>query len=202
MPQREKKKEGIDDKKTALPGTGGKKVMVRLGAATAMALTGLAAYHAMQAVAATATLPIMARLVRAIELTVNTTLNFGTLAMTVDRAGNATIDPELNRLFIDNNSSLSLAGGDPEAGRLMVRGADFPVAISIEDTLVKLTNGEDTVTITNFNIVTAKGGVKMTFTPTDASYSFTVPVGATINTRTGQISGTYVGATRIFASYQ
>jgi len=36
-------------------------------------LSGLAPYQAMHAVAATATLPIIARLVRAIELTVNTT---------------------------------------------------------------------------------------------------------------------------------
>lgn len=172
---------------------------VRLGVATLAALSGAAAW---QAVAATATLPIIARLVRAIDLTVNTTMDFGTLAMTAQRAGAATLDPEINRLNVDGSSSLSLAGGTPNAGRLMIRGAEFPVAISIEDATVKLTNGTATVEVGDFNLVTADGGMKMTFTPTAKSYGFTIPVGATIKTRPGQISGTYVGTTRIFASYQ
>jgi len=175
---------------------------VRLSTATVVALSGLASYHGIQAIAATATLPIIARLVRAIEVTVNTTLDFGTLAMTVDRAGAATLDPELNRMFIDNDSSLSLAGGKPTAGRLRIKGAEFPVAVSIEDATVKLTNGTESVLITNFNLVSADGGIKMTFTPTKNTYAFTIPIGATIRTRTGQLSGTYVGTTRIFASYQ
>ncbi len=176
---------------------------VRIGATTAVVLSGFAAYQAFQAVAATATLPILANLVRAIELTINTTLDFGTLAMTVDRAGRATLGPGVNRLFIDDNSSLSLAGGKPTAGRLFLKGAEFPVAISLDDTIVKLTNGTGTVQVGDFNLITAQGGTKVTFTPTNLdTYSFSIPIGATIKTRTGQISGTYVGATRIFASYQ
>ena len=50
--------------------------------------------------------------------------------------------------------------------------------------------------------MTAKGGTKMTFTPTENSYNFTIPIGATLHTKTGQISGTYVGSAKIFASYQ
>jgi len=180
----------------------GKKPKVRLSAATVAALSGLAVYQGLNAVAATANLQIIAKLVRAIELTVNTTLDFGTLAMTVDQAGKATLDPELNRLFIGSDGGLSLAGGKPVAGRLKVKGADFPVTVSIEDTQVKLTNGTDTVTVGDFNLATAQGGVKMNFTPEENTYSFTVPIGATLKTRPGQISGTYVGATRIFASYQ
>lgn len=180
----------------------GKSAKVRLSAATMTALSGLAAYQAIHAIAATATLPIIARLVRAIELTINTTLDFGTLAMTVDQAGQATVDPELNRLIIDGRGGLTLAGGKPAAGRLTVKGAEFAVAISVEDATVKLTNGSDTVVIGSFNLATANGGTKMTFTPTDNTYEFTVPIGATLKTRTGQISGTYVGTTRIFASYQ
>lgn len=175
---------------------------VRLSTATLVALSGLASYHGIQAIAATATLPIIARLVRAIEVTVNTTLDFGTLAMTVEQGGHATIDPGVNRMFIDGNSSLTLAGGKPTAGRLQIKGAEFPVAVSIEDATVKLTNGTDSVLVSNFNLVTAAGGTKMTFTPTKNTYAFTIPIGATIRTRTGQVSGTYVGTTRIFASYQ
>ncbi|MCB9990741.1 MAG: DUF4402 domain-containing protein [Rhodospirillales bacterium] len=176
------------------------KVMLR--AATLMALGGVVSYEGIQAVAATATLPVIARLVRAIELTVNTTLDFGTLAMTMDRAGKATIDPGVNRLFIDDNSSLSLAGGKPAAGRMFIRGSEYPVAISLDSPTVKLTNGTDSVLVTNFNLLTANGGTKMTFTPTENTYSLSIPVGATLRTRTGQVSGTYVGTARIFASYQ
>lgn len=172
---------------------------VKLGAAAAL-VSGLAAW---QAVAATADLRIIAKLIRAIDVTVNTALDFGTLAMTVDRAGHATMDPSVNRLLIGNNGSLSLAGGLPSVGRLRIKGAEFPVHISIEDASVKLTNGVNTVTVDNFNIQSAHGGAKMTFTPVDLqAYSLTVPVGATLKTQPGQASGTYTGVTRIFASYQ
>ena len=123
----------------------GKTAKVRLSAATLTVISGVAAYQAVQAVAATATLPIIARLVRAIELTVNTTLDFGTLAMTAERAGQATLDPGLDRLFIDGAGGLSLAGGKPAAGRLLIKGAEFPVAISIDEPSVKLTNGTNSV---------------------------------------------------------
>lgn len=176
---------------------------VRLSTATMVALAGVGSYGAVKAIAATAVdLPIIAKLVRAIEITVNTTLDFGTLAMTVDRAGFATIDPALNRLLIDNASSLTLAGGKPSAGRLTLRGAEFPVAVTIEDPTVKMTNGTNTVMVTGFNMMTAKGGTQMTFTPTQKTFALTIPVGATIQTKVGQLSGTYVGTTRISASYQ
>ena len=69
------------------------------------------------AAAVSSTLPIMARLIRAIEVTVNTSLDFGTMAMTMERGGFARIDPALNKLIVEGNSSLSLAGGVPQAGR-------------------------------------------------------------------------------------
>ena len=99
---------------------------MRLSAATLTVISGVAAYQAVHAVAATATLPIIAKLVRAIELTVNTTLDFGTLAMTAERAGQATLDPGLDRLFVDGGGGLSLAGGKPAAGRLLSRARNFP----------------------------------------------------------------------------
>lgn len=178
----------------------GKKV--RLGTATAVALSSLAAYQGFNAIAATATLPMVARLVRAIEITVNTTLNFGTLAMTVDRDGQARIDPAANQLFIDGSSSLSLAGGEPRAGRIQVKGSNFPVAVSLADTQVRMTNGTDTVLVSNFNLVTANGGTRFTVTPSPGTFSFSVPVGATINTRSQQLTGEYVGSTQIYANYQ
>ncbi|MCB9989684.1 MAG: DUF4402 domain-containing protein [Rhodospirillales bacterium] len=171
-------------------------------AAGVVALSSLSFYHAMNAVAATATMPIVAKLIRAIEITINTTMDFGTLAMTVDRAGQATLDPETDKLYIASHSSLSLAGGQPQAGRLQIRGSELPVTISVEETAVKLTNGTATVSVTDFNLLTARGGTYVTVTPTSNNPYVTMAVGATINTRVGQLSGSYVGAARIRANYQ
>ena len=176
-----------------------KQKTVRLGAATVLAVSGVAAY---QAIAATANLRIVANLIRAIELTMQTTMDFGTLAMTLDRPGQATIDPQVNRLFIDDTGSLSLAGGEPQAGRLLLRGAELPMAVSIASSTIKLTNGTNTVVVGDFNLMSAQGGLKMTFTPTQNISAFSIPVGATITTRTGQVTGSYVGTAQIFASYQ
>ena len=63
------------------------------------------------------------------------------------------------------------------------------MALSIEDATVKLTNGTQTVVVSNFNPRDRQGGTKMTFTPTQKAID--VPIGATIKTKSGQISGTY-----------
>lgn len=177
----------------------------RAAAATLVALSPLCAYSglsALNAAAATATLPVIAKLVRAIEITVSTSLDFGTLAMTVERAGQATIDPSVDKLFIQGNSSLALAGGEPRAGRLQIRGAELPVSVSVEDSVVKLTNGTSTVSITNLNLRSLDGGRSLTVTPQGTDMVTTVAVGGTLNTQPAQLSGTYAGTTRIFANYQ
>lgn len=166
-------------------------------------LSCLGALHFFKvALAATATLPIKARLVRAIEVTVSTSLNFGTLAMTQDRGGHARMDPGANRLIVDNNSSLSLAGGVPQAGRLIIKGAAHPISISIEDSVVNLTNGVTSVSVNDFNFIREGAGNKVTVTPSVDDQVFTVAVGATLVTKPKQASGSYVGTTRIFANFQ
>lgn len=175
---------------------------MKLMGATLVSLSCFCLYMLRGVVASTATLPISVKLVRAIEVTLNTSLDFGTLAMTVDRAGKARLDTSLNRLIIDSNSSLSAAGGSPRVGSLLVKGAAFPVTISVEDTSVQLTNGVDSVTVQNFNLLTANGGAKVTFTPQLGVNTFTVPVGAALITKPGQAEGTYIGTTRVFANFQ
>jgi len=165
-------------------------------------LTMFSAIAMRYALASTATLPIIVRLVKAIEVTVATSLDFGTLAMAPELAGRAKMDPSLNRLILDDSNALSIAGGVPKVGRLIVRGSSFPVSISIEDTSVQLTNGLTNVTVNNFNFVSADGGTRITVTPQANQASFTVPVGATLITKPGQAEGTYVGTTRIFANFQ
>ena len=153
-------------------------------------------------IASTATLPIMVKLIRAIEVTIATSLDFGTLAMAPEEAGIAHMDPGLNRLVLDDRNALSLAGGVPKVGRLVIRGSAFPVSISIEDTSVRLTNGVTGVTVNNFNFISANGGSRVTVTPDINQPSFTVPVGATLVTKPGQADGSYVGTTRVFANFQ
>ena len=156
----------------------------------------------LRAAAGTLTLPILANLVNIVQVTLNTSLDFGTLAMTIERPGTATIDPFVNKLFVDGNSSLSGAGGEPRAGRIEIRGPTLPIAISVEEPSIQLTNGATFVVVNDFNFNTIQGGSRVTMTPTVSSEPFLVPIGATINTREGQLSGTYTGSTRIFANFQ
>lgn len=175
----------------------------RFALASMIPLSCLGALHFFKvALAATSTLPIKARLIRAIEVTVSTSLNFGTLAMTQDRGGQARMDPGANRLVVDNNSSLSLAGGVPQAGRLIIKGAAHPISISIEDSVVNLTNGVTSVSVNDFNFIREGAGNKVTVTPSADDQVFTVAVGATLVTKPKQASGSYVGTTRIFANFQ
>lgn len=174
----------------------------RLAKGGLVSLSMLSALSLKPVLASTATMPIIVRLVKAIEVTVATSLDFGTLAMAPEQAGRAYIDPGLNRLVLDDRNSLSVAGGVPKVGRLIVKGANFPVSISIEDTSVRLTNGITSVTVSDFNFVSANGGTRVTITPQVNQASFSVPVGATLVTKPGQAEGTYVGTTRVFANFQ
>ena len=168
--------------------------LISLSCFTLQALRGV--------IASTGTLPISVRLIRAVEITLATSLDFGTLAMTLDRAGTARMDTSLNRLIIDNNSSLALAGGTPQVGRFTISGSSFPVTISMKDTSVQLTNGVESLTVNGFNLMTENGGSQITVTPQLGQNSFTVPVGASLIAKPGQLDGTYIGTTRIFANFQ
>lgn len=154
------------------------------------------------AVAVTQTMPLLAKLVRAIEITLGASLDFGTLAMTAERGGAATIDPYANKLTVAGNSSLTAAGGEPRAGRIHIKGSTMPITVSVEKTAVQLTNGVSVVTVNDFNFQTAKGGPKVTVTPTASDELFVVYIGATINTKPGQLTGSYVGSNRVFVNFQ
>ena len=152
--------------------------------------------------AASVTLPIMVRLINAIELTIGAEMTFGTLAMTTQQGGSASLLPSNNSFIIDNNGSLALAGGSPQVGRINIKGAASPVTISLEDTSVQLTNGLASVTVQNFNILTDNAGHRIDFTPGLGQNSFTVPIGGTLVTKAQQPTGTYTGRTRIFVNFQ
>jgi hypothetical protein len=155
-----------------------------------------------KAVAATATVPIHIELVRAIEVTINTSLNFGMLALTNDRTGQATLDPLSDKLFIAGQSSIALAAGTPRAGRVQIKGAPIPVAVSFENEVVQLTNGTTSLTVSSFNFISNNVGSQVTVTPPETNSEVTLSVGATIKAKQGQLTGTYIGSNRIFANYQ
>lgn len=176
-----------------------RKSLLTTGAAVMVSLSSLALGGA---VAATATLPIMVKLMRAIEITINTSLQFGTLAITEDAPALVTLDPLSNNLRLDTQGGIALAGGVPRAGRISVRGAPLPVSVSIETDSIRLTNGTTHLTVSNFNFNTAAGGAQITITPSGPENIASLPIGATLSMREGQLVGTYIGSNRIFANYQ
>ena len=173
-----------------------------VSAAAAAAMVSLSSFAVINAVAATATLPIIARIIRAIEITVNTSLDFGTLAVTAENAGAATLDPMTGQLTIQGQGGVNLAGGVPRAGRIQLRGAPVPVQVSMETNNVQITNGTTFLTINAFNFETPNGGPQVTVTPGGPADTAIISVGATINTRPRQLTGTYVGSNTVFANYQ
>lgn len=174
----------------------------KLGTGIAAVMVSLSSFAVYKAVAETVTMPVIARLIRNIEVTLHASLDFGTLAMTADRAGVATIDPFGDKLTIDNNSSLSPAGGEPRAGRIRIKGATKPITVSVDQQTIQLTNGTTFISVNNFNFGAVDGGSRVTITPTGTGDTMIVDVGASLNTKPGQLTGTYVGANRIFANFQ
>lgn len=158
-------------------------------------------YHA---VAATATLPIIARLIRAIEVTVHTAMNFGTLAIINDdgAGGTARLDPSTGQLTVDSSGSLAFAGGEPRAGKLIIRGAPLPVHVTIAMPTMQIDNGAEFLTVQNFKLMDENGNSRATVTPAGPGNSIAVTVGATVSTRPGAAMGTYTGANTVFANYQ
>lgn len=152
--------------------------------------------------AGTALLPISAKIIRTLEVTVTASLDFGTLAITDERAGVVRVDPILDRLQVSGGSSITAAGGTPRAGRIKVRGGDKPFTVSVEQSVVALTNGSSTVAVRDFNIGTGNNGSIANITPALNERTVSIPIGATLETKVAQLEGDYVGVTRIFANYQ
>jgi hypothetical protein len=160
---------------------------------SAVTLSCLAALNLSPAMllAATAHIAIAARVVKPVEITVDSSPHFGTMA----HSGGVThVDPS-DRYNPENG--LSPAAGAPQAGRITIRGQSSPVSISIEDSAVNLSNGSEQVTVNNFNL--GQGAPRVTVTP---QATVTVPVGATLSSKPGQAEGIYRGITRVSANFQ
>ena len=179
-----------------------KKSTLKTGAAAA--LVSLSCFGMYHAVAATATIPIIAKLIRAIEITVNTALNFGTLAVLNDDEGGGTarLDPSTGQLTVDSAGGLAFAGGEPKAGKFIIRGAPLPVNVTIAMPTMQIDNGAEFLTVRNFKLMNDSGGSRATVTPAGPGNSIAVTLGATVVTRPGSATGTYTGANTVFANYQ
>ncbi len=165
-------------------------------------MVSLSAISMQHASAATVNMPVLVNLVNALDVTLNASMDFGTLAMTLDRAGTATIDPFVNKLFVSGSSGITPVGGQPSAGEVQIRGVTKPITLTVAETAVHLTNGTAFVTVNDFNFLTVAGGPQVTVTPSHAGAALLVPIGATINTKAGQLTGAYTGSNRIFANFQ
>ena len=171
-------------------------------AASLTALVTLSSLSLYRAIAATATLPVIARIIRAIEVTVTASLDFGTIALTQDATAEIRLEPVSNQLEIDGTGSIASIGGQPRPGFVRIKGAPQSVIVSLETNNMFLTNGNSFMTVSDFQLVTNFAGPTATVTPLAENSSILFPVGATLNARTGQLTGVYTGSNTIFANYQ
>lgn len=152
--------------------------------------------------AATAAMPLSARLVRAVEITINAPLDFGVLAFSPTQAGKVRIDAASSALVSEGSNGLYAVSGQPQAGQIVIQGTEVPVQLSLEQSSVRLSNGHDFITISDFNFINAASGNRITITPDENDRPVILPLGATLHTRVGQTSGHYVGVNRIYAHYE
>lgn len=157
---------------------------------------------ALQAYAATAILPVTARLVRAVEISVNASLDFGVLSFSPTQAGQARLDAATSALVNTGDGGLTSVSGKPQAGQIVIQGTEVPVQLSLEQSSVRLSNGHDFVVVSDFNFMNQGAGDRITINPDPQDRPITLPLGATLHTRVGQTSGTYVGVNRIYAHYE
>lgn len=171
-------------------------------ASSLTALVTLSSFSFYRAIAATATLPVIARIIRAIEVSVTASLDFGTLAVTREVQAEITIDPSSQTSRIDGSGAISAVGAQPKPGFVRIKGAPQSVIVSLETNNMFITNGNSFMTVSNFNLGSVQAGPTITVTPDVNNSSVLFPVGATLVAHTGQVTGTYTGSNTIFANYQ
>lgn len=152
--------------------------------------------------ATNATLPVSARLVRAVEITISNTLDFGTLGFSPTQAGKVRLDAATSALVTDDGSGLYALGGKPQAGQIVISGTEVPIQLSLEKPRVQLSNGQDYVIVSDFSFLNGGAEDRITITPDAADRPITLSLGATLHTRVGQTGGHYVGINRIYAHYE
>ncbi|MEM6780636.1 MAG: DUF4402 domain-containing protein [Pseudomonadota bacterium] len=171
-------------------------------ASSLTALVTLSSFTFYRAIAATATLPVIAKIIRAIEVSVTASLDFGTLAVTREAQAEITVDPVSQTSRIDGSGAISAIGSQPSPGFIRIKGAPQSVIVSLETNNMFITNGASFMTVSNFHLGSAFAGPTITVTPDVSNSSILFPVGATLVAHTGQVTGVYTGSNTIFANYQ
>lgn len=171
-------------------------------ASSLTALVTLSSFSFYRAIAATGTLPVIAKIIRAIEVSVTASLDFGTLAVTREAQAEVTIDPSTQTSRIDGSGAISSVGSQPTPGFIRIKGAPQAVIVSLETNNMFITNGASFMTVSNFNLGSTLAGPTITVTPGADNSSVLFPVGATLVATTGQVTGVYTGSNTIFANYQ
>lgn len=167
------------------------KSKVLLGAAT---LAAVMASGAPKAEAATATIPMTAKVIAAIAVSKTANLLFGTITET--GAGTVVLT---NAGARSATGGVSLIGGPTgQAGGFNViaaTGVNYDITVPAT---AALTGGGDTMTAQSFTL--DGGAIAATYANVAATRNF--KLGATLNVPGGQATGTYNGSVTITANYQ
>lgn len=143
-------------------------------------------------------LPNNASAMLTIAITASVELNFGTLD--VAGAGTAVMNTSNGRTVTGGVSAVTGAGLE-SSGVLSISGSTgLAIDLSMTSPAFSVTNGGDSMSVNNFNLVTNAGGATQTVTLTSNPTNF--PFGATLNVGSGQAAGAYTGNFTVNANYQ
>ncbi|MEM9470198.1 MAG: DUF4402 domain-containing protein [Pseudomonadota bacterium] len=144
-------------------------------------------------------LPQPAHAMITIAISATEVLHFGSFA--VNGTGAITINTAGARSST-GGITLIPGGGLESQGAVSISGSTgLAIDLSMVGTSFVISNGADTMTVNNFNVVSDGGGVSETITLTTTPQTFAI--GARLNvTNPAQPDGTYIGNYNISANYQ
>lgn len=171
-------------------------------AGTAMvALSGLAAGDA---VAASASINIDAVVLRAIALTEQSPLDFGTFSA----AGADTIQVDPDGTVTSGGSIAHIGTSSPNPAKVQIKAsAGYAIDVSVGAATVSITSGANKMQVNAFDLATAVGagvnggGTTQTYTLAGTTVT-SFFVGATLNVGAAQAAGVYAGTFVVNAAYQ
>jgi len=144
-------------------------------------------------------LPQPAMAMITIAISASEVLHFGSFA--VNGTGTITINTAGARSST-GGITLIPGGGLESQGIVSISGSTgLAIDLSMSGTSFVISNGADTMTVNNFNVVSDAGGVAETITLTTTPQTFNI--GARLNVaNAAQPDGTYIGNYTITANYQ
>lgn len=135
-----------------------------------------------------------------VVLNVSEDLVFGTIFET--GAGTVEILSDGTRNVSGGVQTISGAGIASQGILTLAGSTGLSIEISVTATSFTMTNGTDTMTVSDFHLVTNSGGPSATITIPGATNPRNFNVGATLSVSAGQAEGAYSGDFVIVANYQ